>query len=71
LQAHGDYSPEKIGSKIRTAQLEKIPYILVVGEKEQLAGAVAIYHRSAGDQGVVVLAEFIARLEGEVEDKLH
>ena len=39
---HGDYRPEKIGAKIREAQLEKIPYMLVVGDKEQAAGTVAV-----------------------------
>ena len=65
----GDYSAEKIGAKIRTAQLEKIPYMLVVGEKEQAAGAVAVRHRSAGDQGAVPVSELIARLEREVKEK--
>src|SRR4029077_589087 len=37
LRVSGDYSPEKIGSKIRTAQLDKIPYMLVIGDKEQTA----------------------------------
>jgi threonyl-tRNA synthetase len=69
LRVVGDYSPEKIGSKIRTAQLEKIPYMLVVGEKEQGSGTVAVRHRSAGDQGAMPLAELTARLEREVSDK--
>ena len=47
----GDYRPEKIGYKIREAQLEKIPYMLVVGEKEQTAGTVSVRHRVDGDLG--------------------
>src|SRR5262249_48462421 len=47
----GDYRPEKIGYKIREAQLEKVPYMLVVGEKEQSAGTVAVRDRLAGDLG--------------------
>src|SRR5436190_10066851 len=47
----GDFRPEKIGYKIREAQLEKIPYMLVVGEKEQTAEAVAVRDRVDGDLG--------------------
>jgi threonyl-tRNA synthetase len=74
LRAHGfrvtgDYRPEKIGHKVRDAQLEKIPYMLVVGDKEQSAGTVALRDRVDGDQGAVPLAELIARLEREVREK--
>src|ERR1700722_3492119 len=65
----GDYRPEKIGFKIREAQMDKIPYMLVVGDKEQTAGTVAVRHRSAGDQGAVPLAELAGRLEREVREK--
>ena len=50
LRVSGDYRAEKLGSKIREAQLGKIPYMLVVGEKEQTAGTVAVRHR-VGDPG--------------------
>src|SRR2546421_10027013 len=46
----GDYRPEKIGSKIRDGSLEKIPYLLIVGEKEQSAGTVALRDESVKDQ---------------------
>src|SRR5262249_5042821 len=65
----GDYRPEKIGAKIREAQLEKIPYMLGVGEKEAAAGNVAVRDRVAGDIGAMPLAELIARLDQEVRDK--
>jgi threonyl-tRNA synthetase len=65
----GDYRPEKIGYKIREAQLEKIPYMLVVGDKEQQAGTVAVRHRSEGDKGAVLVADLIDRLEQEVREK--
>jgi threonyl-tRNA synthetase len=65
----GDYRPEKIGYKIREAQLEKIPYMLVVGEKEQTAGTVAVRDRVDGDVGALPVAELIARLEKEVAAK--
>ena len=74
LKANGfrvtaDYRPEKIGYKIREAQLEKIPYMLVVGEKEQTAGTVAVRDRVDGDLGAKPLAEVIDMLRKEVEKK--
>jgi threonyl-tRNA synthetase len=65
----GDYRPEKIGFKIREAQMDKIPYMLVVGEKEQSAGTVAVRSRTGGDQGAVPLAQVIERLQAEVREK--
>jgi threonyl-tRNA synthetase len=65
----GDYRPEKIGYKIREAQLEKVPYMLVVGEKEQAAGTVAVRDRVDGDLGAKPLADAVAMLTREVEQK--
>jgi len=69
FRAAGDFRPEKIGFKIREAQLEKIPYMLVVGDKEQSAGTVAVRSRSEGDQGAVPVAELVERLHREVREK--
>ncbi len=69
LRVHGDYRPDKIGAKIGEAQLEKIPYMLVVGEKEQTAGSVAVRSRSEGDRGVKPVAEFIDAIEREVAQR--
>jgi threonyl-tRNA synthetase len=69
FRAAGDYRPEKIGAKIREAQLEKVPYMLVVGEKEVAAGTVAVRDRVDGDLGALPVAELIARLEKEVREK--
>ena len=69
FRVSGDYRPDKIGYKIREAQLEKIPYMLVVGEKEQTAGTVSVRERTEGDLGAVPVAELIARLEREVREK--
>lgn len=69
FRAQGDFRPEKIGFKIREAQLEKVPYMLVIGDKEQTAGTVAVRSRSEGDQGAVPLAEYVARLHKEVREK--
>jgi threonyl-tRNA synthetase len=69
IRASGDYRPDKIGAKIREAQLDKIPYMLVVGDKEQSTGSVAVRSRSAGDRGVMLLPEFIDCIEREVQSR--
>jgi threonyl-tRNA synthetase len=56
-----DDSNEKLGAKIRTAQLEKIPYMLIVGEKEASSGSVSLRKRAGGDQGSVSVEEVIAQ----------
>ncbi|HSI34068.1 MAG: threonine--tRNA ligase [Phycisphaerae bacterium] len=61
--------PEKIGAKIRQATIDKVPYMLVVGEKEQQAGGVAVRHRTGGDQGVMGVDAFVAKLTEEVSTK--
>ena len=63
FRATGDYRPEKIGAKIRDAQLEKIPDMLVVGDKEAENQAVAYRDRVDGDLGAMPLAQAIARLK--------
>jgi threonyl-tRNA synthetase len=65
----GDWRPEKIGAKIREAQMEKVPYMLVVGEKEAAAGTVAVRDRVDGDLGAMTVEELLKRLDGEVRDK--
>jgi threonyl-tRNA synthetase len=65
----GDYRPEKVGYKVREAQLEKIPYMLVVGDKEQSAGTVAVRDRTDGDLGAMSLADLLERLHKEVREK--
>ena len=69
IRAAGDYRPDKIGAKIREAQLDKIPYMLVVGDKEQSTGGVAVRSRSAGDRGIMPLAEFIDCIEREAQSR--
>lgn len=69
FRVHGDYRPEKIGYKIREAQLEKIPYMLVVGDKEQSAGTVSVRDRVDGDLGAMSVAEAIKRLDEEVKER--
>jgi len=63
-----DDRQEKIGYKIREAQLQKIPYMLVVGDKEKEANAVGVRSRKDGDIGAQDLKEFIAKIKEEIEN---
>jgi threonyl-tRNA synthetase len=69
FRASGDYGSERMQAKIRQSQLEKVPYALVVGEKEQAAGTVAVRDRVEGDVGTVPVEELITRLEQEVRER--
>jgi len=69
IRAELDDRSEKIGYKIREAQLQKIPYMLVVGEKERESGTVAVRKRSEGDQGAKPVSEVIAQMKAEIEAK--
>jgi threonyl-tRNA synthetase len=62
-----DERGESIGRKVREAELRKIPYMLVVGEREEREGAVSVREHRAGDTGSVATGEFAARLVGEIE----
>ena len=64
-----DHRPEKIGAKIRDAQLEKIPVMLVVGAKEAESETVAYRDRIDGDLGAMPLAQAIARLKQENDER--
>ena len=65
----GDYRGQKLGAKIREAQLELIPYMLVVGEKDAQNGTVTLRDRIEGDLGALPLEEALAKLRQEVEAK--
>jgi len=62
-----DEDSEKIGAKIRRAQMEKVPYMLVVGGREAEAGAVAVRRREGGDQGVMPRDAFLELVRKENE----
>ena len=64
-----DIRSEKLGYKIREAQLEKVPYMLVLGENEKNADAVSVRKRGEGDLGSISAAEFIAQLQEEIKLK--
>ena len=69
LRAEVDVRNEKIGYKIREAQLEKVPYMFIVGDKEQEENVVSVRSRKDGDLGVMKLEEIIAKLVEEDESK--
>ena len=69
LRPENDLRPEKIGKKIRDAELEKVPYMLVVGEQEAANGEVAIRKRGSGDIGKMKLDEFVELCKKQVETK--
>ena len=66
-----DTRSEKIGYKIREAQQAKIPYMLVVGQKEEEDGTIAVRSRAAGDEGTKSLDAFIADIQKEIETKVN
>ena len=69
IRVEVDTRKEKIGYKIREAQLEKVPYMLIVGEKEQAEGTVSVRDRKEGDTGSVKLNEFIDTILKKVASK--
>ena len=60
---------EKVNLKIREAQLQKVPYMLVVGDREQQSGEVAVRNRKHGDQGAKPLAEFVSEIRKVIDSK--
>jgi len=69
FRVHLDDRNEKLQAKIRDAQLQKIPYMLVVGGKEAEAGTVSVRHRAKGDLGARPLDDFIGTLKAEIAQK--
>jgi threonyl-tRNA synthetase len=69
IRAAVDERNEKVNFKIREAQLQKIPFMLVVGDRERENGQVSVRNRKHGDQGVKTIAEFIASIRGLIESK--
>jgi threonyl-tRNA synthetase len=69
LRVEIDESNEKLGAKIRQAQLQKIPYMLVVGEKEAAAGSVSLRKRTGGDQGSMAIEVFLDEIKGRISSR--
>ena len=70
IRAELDSRAEKIGYKIREAQMQKIPYMLVVGAKEEESGLVSVRSRFEGDEGQKPLSEFITSIQKEIKEKI-
>ena len=69
IRAEGDYRSEKLGYKIREAQMKKIPYMLVVGDRDMENGTVSVRTRTGEDLGAMTLEEFIAKALVEIATK--
>ena len=70
IRALIDDRSEKVGKKIRDAELEKVPYMLIVGEDEAAQGTVAVRKQGAGDQGSMSVEAFAALVDGEIAEML-
>ncbi len=69
IRVEGDYRSEKLGYKIRDAQMQKIPYMLVVGDKEAESGNVSVRTRAGGDEGIMSVDDFMAKCLKEIAEK--
>jgi threonyl-tRNA synthetase len=70
IRAEANCKQETIGSKIRTAQLEKIPYMLVIGQKEKDSGNLMVRTRDGKVEENVALDSFIARVKNEIKERV-
>jgi threonyl-tRNA synthetase len=70
VRAQVDGSQDKLGAKIRLAQVEKVPYMLVVGGKEAESRQVSVRSRKAGDEGAQPLNEFVERIKTEISERV-
>lgn len=71
IRVEKDIRNEKIGYKIREAQLQKIPYMIVIGDKEMSEGSVAVRSRKDGDIGAMNLDDFIFKINAEIKQKIN
>ena len=71
VRAETDLRNEKIGYKIREAQMQKTPYMLVVGDKEAESGTVAVRTRAGKDLGAMPLEDFLAKITGEIRSRAN
>ncbi|HKL93657.1 MAG TPA: threonine--tRNA ligase [Clostridia bacterium] len=69
IRAVADVRGEKVGKKIREAQLDKMPYMLIIGDKEAEQGLVSVRHRVEGELGTMTLDSFIEKVKAEIETK--
>jgi threonyl-tRNA synthetase len=64
-----DRTSDKIGAKIRNARLERVPYMLIIGQKEEEEKTVSVRHRDRDDLGSVPLSEFVSNLSSEIQSR--
>ena len=69
IHAEGDYRSEKLGYKIREAQMQKIPYMLVVGDRDMENGTVSVRTRKGDDLGAMTMEDFLAKCQAEIDSK--
>jgi threonyl-tRNA synthetase len=69
LRVDANLKSEKVGAKIRDAQLQKVPFMLVLGDREMEQGIVAVRERTAGDIGTMSLEEFTNKARALVESR--
>jgi len=70
IRAEVDDRSEKIGKKIRDTELMKVPYMLIVGEKEMSEGKVAVRKHGEGDKGAVATQEFISEMKTIIKEQM-
>lgn len=70
IRAEVDVRSEKIGYKIREAQLEKVPYMIIIGDKEKENGVIAVRDRKKGDLGTMSFDDFLSMITKEIEEKI-
>lgn len=70
IRAEADVRSEKIGYKIREAQLEKIPYMIIIGDKEKENGVIAVRDRKKGDLGTMTVEAFLEIINKEIDEKI-
>ncbi|MCX7950611.1 MAG: His/Gly/Thr/Pro-type tRNA ligase C-terminal domain-containing protein, partial [Clostridiales bacterium] len=70
IRVETDLRNEKIGYKIREAQLQKVPYMIILGDKEVEAQNVSVRSRKEGDLGAVAVEDFIAKIKEEIDKKI-
>lgn len=69
IRADYDVRNEKLGYKIREAQLDKIPYMVIIGDKDKENGVISVRSRKEGDLGAMTFEEFLARINNDVKTK--
>ena len=69
MRATCDERNETMGYKVRAGTVEKVPYLLVVGDREVAAGTVSVRSHENGDEGAVAVADFLARITEEIAEK--